>query len=571
MGEAVHEMSASPARGWLRLAPAVTVAAFLLPIAAGLAGTLLPAFGYLPAIGGHAFTLEPWRRLIDAPGFATSARVTLVVGLATPLLACAIAFGFCAWAHDRALMRRIGVWLSPILAAPHSALAIGVAFLLAPSGWIARALSPWLTGWALPPDVATVGDANGVALVVGMLVKEVPYLVLMIAAALHQVPVREHMAIARALGYSRETAWLKAILPQVYTQVRLPIFAVIAFSLSVVDVALILGPSNPPTLAVLAFRWFGDPDVALYFPAAAAATLVFATVASVIAAWWLGERVVAMLGLHWIERGGRGGIATALCAFVAAMLALLVALALLAMLGMALWSVAAQWRFPEALPDAWSPDVWMRRWRALAAPAWNTIVVGIVATAIAFALAVACLENESRSQRRAGTGALWLLYLPLLVPQIAFLFGAQVLLVRAGLDGTLIAVVWAHLVFALPYLFLSLADPWRELDPRYARSASSLGATPRRVLVAVKLPILMRPALVACAVAFAVSVALYLPTLFAGNGRVATLTTDAVTLASGADRRVVGAYALLQAVLPLLAYLVAALLPALIYTQRKSR
>ena len=39
------------------------------------------------------------------------------------------------------------------------------------------------------------------------------------------------------------------------------------------------------------------------------------------------------------------------------------------------------------------------------------------------------------------------------------------------------------------------------------------------------------------------SVGQYLPTLFAGNGRVATLTTEAVTLAAGADRRVIGVYA----------------------------
>ena len=43
----------------LRWAPAVTVAAFALPIVAGLLGTLLPAFGLLPAIGADA--LEPRR------------------------------------------------------------------------------------------------------------------------------------------------------------------------------------------------------------------------------------------------------------------------------------------------------------------------------------------------------------------------------------------------------------------------------------------------------------------------------------------------------------------------------
>jgi putative thiamine transport system permease protein len=73
----------------------------------------------------------------------------------------------------------------------------------------------------------------------------------------------------------------------------------------------------------------------------------------------------------------------------------------------------------------------------------------------------------------------------------------------------------------------------------------------------VKLPMLRRPVLGAFAVGFAVSAAQYLPTLFAGAGRFATLTTEAVGLAAGADRRVIGLYALVQAILPLVPFLLA--------------
>ncbi len=159
--------------------------------------------------------------------------------------------------------------------------------------------------------------------------------------------------------------------------------------------------------------------------------------------------------------------------------------------------------------------------------------------------------------------------MPLLVPQVAFLFGMQVVLVRAGLDGTYAAVVWAHLAFVLPYLFLSLADPWRAFDPRMAQAAASLGASRWRTLLRVKLPMLARPLAIAVAVGFAVSVGQYLATLFPGAGRVATLTTEAVTLASGADRRVIGAYAFLQGLLPALVYFAALGLPALALARRR--
>jgi putative thiamine transport system permease protein len=144
-----------------------------------------------------------------------------------------------------------------------------------------------------------------------------------------------------------------------------------------------------------------------------------------------------------------------------------------------------------------------------------------------------------------------------------------VLLLRLGLEGGYFAVVWSHLLFVLPYVFLSLADPWRALDPRYARTAVCLGASPAKVLFCVKLPMLLRPLLIATAVGFAVSVGQYLPTLFAGAGRITTLTTEAVTLAAGADRRVIGVYAFLQSLLPLLVYALALLLPAAVYANRR--
>jgi putative thiamine transport system permease protein len=66
-----------------------------------------------------------------------------------------------------------------------------------------------------------------------------------------------------------------------------------------------------------------------------------------------------------------------------------------------------------------------------------------------------------------------------------------------------------------------------------------------------------------------VSIGQYLATLFAGNGRVATLTTEAVTLASGADRRVIGAYAFLQGLFPLLVYVAAVAVPAVAFARRR--
>ncbi len=553
----------------LRAAPWLTAALFLGPIAAGLAGTLLPAFGWLPALGGTAVSLEPWRALLAAPGLGRAVLLTLGTGFAATLLSFALVIAFCAATQGRTLARRAQAALAPLLATPHAALAIGFAFLVAPSGWIARALSPWATGWDRPPDWATVNDPWGLALVAGLTLKEVPYLLLMAFAGLGQIRAAEAMRAAAALGYGPVTGWLKVVLPQLYPQLRLPLYAVLAFSLSVVDVALILGPGAPPTLSALVLRWFADRDLAMWFPAAAGAVLLLALVLGGILAWRVGERVAAAAGRRWIATGGRGGAGRALRCGAPALMGLLLAANAAALLVLLAWSFAGPWRFPEALPSAFTLATWRAQVQALAQPAMATLAVALAATALALLLALACLEAEQRHGLRPGRRALLMIWLPLLLPQLAFLFGWQVALVRLDLDGTAGAVVWTHLLFVLPYVFLSLADPWRALDPRHARAAAALGAGPWRVFWAVKCRLLLRPLLVAAAVGFAVSAGLYLPTLFAGGGRIATLTTEAVTLAAGADRRVLGAYAALQALMPLAAYAAAVAVPSFLHRDRR--
>ena len=555
-------------RTLLRFAPALTLTLFLVPVGAGLVGAVLPAIGIMPALGADTPTLDPWRRLAAYPGIWDAAARSLGTGLAAAAISFALTVGFTAATHGTALFTAMRRLFAPLLAVPHAAFAIGLGFLLAPSGWLVRALSPWATGWTVPPDIPLSPDPYGLNLILALVIKETPFLFLMTMGALAQTPAERTLAVTRTLGYGRATAWFKTVLPLVYRQIRLPVFAVVAFSVSVVDVALLLTGSTDPTLAVLVMRWAHDPDLSFQFVAGAGACLQLGLVLGALALWVGGERLAAGLGRVWTRRGDRGG--GGIIAYgAAAGTVLAAAIGIVAILGMALWSLAGRWRWPDALPGRWSLDNWSRYAGDAADPAATTLIVGIAAALIALALVLACLEAEDRTGRRPSTRALWLLYTPLLVPQVAFLFGAQVLLLTLGLEGTWGALVWAHLLFVLPYLFLSLSDPFRRLDPRYARGALCLGAGPDRVFWRLKLPMLARPIAIALAVGFAVSVGEYLPTVFAGGGKLTTLTTEAVARASGGDRRLIGVYAVLQAALPLIAFVLATALPAWLFRHRR--
>ena len=575
MAEALQPIGTVPA--WavrrradlLRFVPAATILLFLAPIAAGLIGTWLPAFGYFPALGGERFGLQPWEELFRTPALPGALRLTLVTGFGATLLAFAITVLLVAASYRTRTFRVVRRLLAPLLAVPHVAVAIGVAFLLTPSGWIARMISPGLTGWDVPPDVSLVQDSFGIGLTLGLLVKELPFLILMTLSALAQSNAEQRLQVARSLGYGPVTAWIKTVLPAIYRQIRLPLYAVLAFSLSVVDMALILAPLSPPPLAVLVFRWFNDPDLSMRFVAAAGASLQLLIVAGAILLWRAGEIAAAKIGRHWITSGSRGGDGRAAQASGMVLMVLLFALALGSLLAMALWSFAKRWRYPDALPSAWTLGNWERQSDGLIWAGGTTLAVGLAAAAIALGLVLACLENEKRQGVTVSQRALWLLYTPLLVPQVGFLFGTQVLAVWLKIDGSWLALVWSHLLFVLPYVFLALADPYRALDERYSRTALCLGASPNRVFWRVKLPMLLRPALFALAIGFAVSVSQYLPTLFAGGGRYVTLTTEAVSLAGGADRRVMGVYAFVQSLLPLIGFVIALTVPAWLFRDRR--
>ena len=552
-----------------RRVPGLATLAFLLPLAAGLAGTLLPAFGYLPALGGTEFSLAPFARIAAEPGIWRSALLSFATGFLSSALALLVVMAFFAGFAGTRLMLRVQHLVSPLLAVPHAAAALALAFLIAPSGFLLRLVSPELTGFTRPPDWLIVNDPLGLAMIAGLTTKEIPFLFLMTLAALPQVPQRAAAQLTASLGYGRMAGFLLALWPPVYRQIRLAVFAVIAYATSAADVAVILGPGLPPTLAVRITEWMADPDLAFRFAASAAAVLQLAATLAAMAAWLGVERAGTSLHRLLVAHGcrlRRDGAArlTALAATALPAAAIFLGIGLLAV-----WSVAGLWPFPDMVPTTFTPKIWLRHAGALGGILSTTFTLAAASAGIALLLAVLLFHGrqagDTTRHRLAAA-----IYLPLLAPQVTFVFGLHVLTVAAGLQPSIPLLVAVHLLFVLPYVILSLSEPWRALDPRYERIAGGLGASPMRILFAIRLPMLLRPLLTALAVGFAVSVGLYLPTLLIGAGRYATVTTEAVVLSSGGDRRVVALYALVQALLPFLGFAIASALAHLLLRHRRA-
>ncbi len=549
--------------------PSIVVLLLAGPIVAGFVGTLIPAFGYFPALGGSHLNLDGFHMLFAEPGIWPSVFVSLSTGIAATLFSIAIVIAAIAVGGGSKMFTWLTRLISPLLAVPHAAAAFGFLFLFSPSGFLVRLVSPELTGWMRPPDILIPNDPWGLSLTAGLVLKEVPFLLLMALAARGQVKAFESRQLIASFGYGRLAGFLLGVWPQLYRRMRLPVFAVLAFSVSVVDVAAILGPTNPATLGMRLVGWMNDPDLSMRFAASAGAVLlVIVTLVSV--ALWLGLERLGGLCLHAEcgtgRRYARDGLAQKLALGVAGLVALfnLAGLALLA-----LWSVAGLWQFPDAFPTGLTLKSWLAALPQLGGPLATSLAAAVLSAVISLVFVILVLHRAGEKGREMNAGQ-FLLYAPLIVPQASFLFGLQLLVLGSQLSITLPLLVFSHLIFVLPYVFLSLSDPWRGFDTRLESIAFGLGRSRWDVFWKVRLAMLLRPILTALAVGFAVSIGLYLPTVLIGAGRLPTITTEAVALASGGNRRVIGVYAFLQTLLPFMMFLIASAIPALLFANRRA-
>jgi putative thiamine transport system permease protein len=516
------------------------------------------------AAASQALDMQAWQALGADPQTLRAWGLTLWTGLASTVLAWGTVARLLASGFIRHRLARCLAQVPALLATPHAAMAIGLVLWLSPSGWALRLVSPGLSGFDAPPPWLTTQDPWGLGLILALWLKEVPFLLWVAATQMQREDVRrrwqaEH-ALAQTMGRTSTQAFAQVVWPQLAPLLRWPTLAVLAYGLTVVDMAIIIGPASPPTLAVLAWQWLGDADVALQVQGAAAAGLL--TLSVVVLAMLLGARPVqSALSTRWTSaflqwgassKGARMGRASGNSVLWGGVLGLYVAV----WFALAIGSVSGVWPFPQLWPSLWTADAWAQVLGS-ASTVWTTLGLAAASASVCLVWSVAWLETASRRWQKALRPG-WLL--PLVLPSVLWVVGLYSIALQCRLEGQWLGLLLAHAVMVLPYVLLSLEPAYQAVDPRQAAVVASLGHGRWTQLWRIKWPLLKSAIASAWAVGFAVSVAQYLPTLYVGAGRYATVTTEAVALASGGQRALMSAYAALQMLLPLLVFALAAVL-----------
>lgn len=448
-------------------------------------------------------------------------------------------------------------WLQPLaatgMALPHLAFAIGFGILIMPSGLVARLG----VGGDTPPNWITTQDPLGLSLTIALALKEIPFLVAMIWSLLAQGDTAAHLEgqwrAARSLGHGAGSTWLRVVQPQIVRRMTWPLLIVFSYGASVVDMALVMGPTQPPPLAVIIWNDLNHGTAANNARGIAGAILLTLAIGSLAALSLLALRALGVAARPLLSAGPSPRPAPRFIAAASVGAAVLIYSAVLMLL--TLLSFAPRWPYPAILPPALSLSSWQML--LTSSPAlWLSLGLAAASSIMALVLVVLWFETQPRSRDR------WLLVLAaasLALPQVLIAAGQYDVLLRLGLTGDIIGLFLVHLAPVIAYAAIVLAAPYRSFDQRYIAAARSLSAGPWRRWRLVKGPLLRVPLLTAAAVGFSVSMVQFVPAQLIAAGRFETLPMAAVTLTSGGSRSLSAAFALALALPPLLVFLAAAI------------
>lgn len=487
---------------------------------------------YLPLFSAAGFLRpalipENWRLLSEDPQFGQALSATLISSLIAVGGALALTLLVIAALWPSPGWQRLTTRLPILLALPHVAFATGALLLFAEGGVIYRFL----------PGLHAIPDRYGIGLGLVLAVKESAFLLWVSWAVLGEKRLSEQLIVLRSLGYGRGQCLRYLILPVLLPALGIALLATTAWTLSVVDVAIILGPGNPPTLAVLAWQWLNQGDESSQIKGQLACVMLLALLAvlalTACLVWVTARRVCP--GLH----GRRRPHASPLYGTVASQLIPLCGVACaLTLLVLA----------HAALPDTLTFS--------------NSFWLALLAALLGATLCLLWLEWGPAALTRC-------LWLPLILPALPLAAGQYEMALYGWMDGEFTTVLWGHLLWVIPWMLFVLRPAWQRIDPRLVLIARTLGWHQVRIFAQIKCPLIIKPLLSALAIGFSVSIAQYLPTQWLGAGRVPTLTTEAVALSSGGASAQLAAQGLWQLIMPVLFFSLTAVLARLIGHYRR--
>jgi ABC-type spermidine/putrescine transport system permease subunit II len=154
---------------------------------------------------------------------------------------------------------------------------------------------------------------------------------------------------------------------------------------------------------------------------------------------------------------------------------------------------------------------------------WNSVVIGLLATAVSVVIGVMTTLAARLLPRRAQTAFTLTTYARLILPEVVTAVGLYLLFDYLGIGFGVATVVVGHALFCSAYATVVIQARYAGISDRYADAAADLGATPMRTFRRVTVPLLAPALFVSALLSFAFSFDDVLSTTFLSGPDTETL------------------------------------------------
>ncbi|MCK8823841.1 ABC transporter permease [Fuchsiella alkaliacetigena] len=260
---------------YLLLLPALIILVGLF--LGGVALAIMQSLGYFPLLGLEEFTFDYFREIFADPHFLTSLGYSLYISLVSAVISVIVGVFFAFQLMRLAdRYRVINILYKLPIIVPHIVVALLIFLLFTQSGFWARLA--YRLGWIeeMSQFPALIFDRRGIGIIFAYLWKQIPFVTLIVYTIFKNINQRWEQ-VALNLGASKIQVFWNIYLPLAMPGIASAFIIIFAFSFGAFEIPLLLGPSYPRTLPVLAYQRYASSDLSQR-PYAMAITVVISLI-----------------------------------------------------------------------------------------------------------------------------------------------------------------------------------------------------------------------------------------------------------------------------------------------------
>lgn len=249
---------------------------FILAIVGvGLYTSIKQSLGIIPTLGLNEVTLGYYTEVLKDPQIIKSLVFSLYIALTSSIVSTVLGviLAYCLYKANNRRFHKV-LYRLPIII-PYTVMAMMVFNLLSRSGFLSRVFFHFGMIQGIEDFPLLVFDSSGVGIIVGYILKQMPFVGMMVYGVYSGI--NDHMVHAAAnLGATEKSVFRHVLLPLSYPAIVTAWFIIFAYSFGAFEMPFLLGSTSPKAISIFAYISYTSADLAQRPVAMVINTIIFA-------------------------------------------------------------------------------------------------------------------------------------------------------------------------------------------------------------------------------------------------------------------------------------------------------